>query len=117
MEHEQRVIIQFLCEEHASPEDIHARLEAQFADTTYGKRSLRRWCQYVRQGREDLHNEVRSGRPPIGFLDIRILALLDERRFHSDYSITQTVGVSQSSVLNHLLESHGMKISFPLDPA
>jgi hypothetical protein len=103
MEYGQRVIIRFLCKERFSPEYIYAHLEAQFGDTTYSEyseRSVRRWGQYVRQGREDLHDEVRSGRPPIDFLDIRILALPDEQPFHSAYSIAETLGLSHSIKVN-----------------
>jgi hypothetical protein len=51
-----------------------------------------------------------SGRPPIDFLDIRILASLDERRFHSAYSIVESLCVSHSTILSYLRESPGMKI-------
>jgi hypothetical protein len=84
MEYDQMVIIRFLCKGRVSPQDVHARLEAQFGYATYSEWSVGRWCQYVRQGREDLHAEVQSGGPPIDFLDIRILALLallDEQPF------------------------------------
>jgi hypothetical protein len=84
MESDQRVIIRFLCKQGIPAEDIHPRFEAQFGEDTYGPRRVRQWCQYVWQGREDLHDEVRLGRPPIEFLDIRILALLDQEHFHSD---------------------------------
>jgi hypothetical protein len=81
MEYDQRVIIRFLYKERFSPGDIHTCLEAQLGDAIYSERSIWGWCQYVLQGREGLRNEVRSGRPPIDFLDIRILALLDEQLF------------------------------------
>jgi hypothetical protein len=84
-----------------SPEDIHA---------SYGELSVRRWCRYVRQGCEDLHDEVWSGRPPTGFLDIQILALLDGQSFHSAYSNAEALCVSSSTILSHLRESLGMKI-------
>jgi hypothetical protein len=116
MEYDQRATIRFLCKERVSPEDIHAHLEAQFGDDTDSEQSIQRWCQYVRQGREDLHEEVQSGRPPIDFLDIRILALLDEQPFQSAYSIAETLDVSYSTILNRLRESLGMeKFSFRLD--
>jgi DNA-binding transcriptional ArsR family regulator len=111
MEYDQKVIVQFLCKERVSPEDIHARLEAEFGDATYteySERSVRRWCQYVRQGREDLH-EVQSGSPPIDFMNIRILALLDEQSFCSAYSITETLVVAHSTVLSHLRKSLAMR--------
>jgi DNA-binding transcriptional ArsR family regulator len=52
---------------------------------------------------------VQSGRPPIDFLHIRILALLDEQPFHSAYSIAEALRVTHSTVLSHLRESLGMK--------
>jgi hypothetical protein len=63
----------------------------------------------VRQGRENLYDEVRPGRPPIDFLDIGMLALLDEQPFHSAYLIDKALSVSRSTTLSHLRESLGMK--------
>jgi hypothetical protein len=68
MEYDQRVIIRFLRKGRISPEDIHIRLEAQFIDATYSERTVRQWCQYVPQGREDLHAQVPSDRLPTDFL-------------------------------------------------
>jgi hypothetical protein len=110
IEYDERVIIRFLCKEGVSPEDIHARPELQFRDATYSERSVRQQCQYVRQGREDLHDEARYGRPPIEFRHIRILALLDEQPLHSAYSIAEALCVSRSIILSHLQSSLGMKI-------
>jgi hypothetical protein len=109
MESDQRIIIRFLCKELVSPEDVHARLEAQFEDTTYREQSVRRCFQSVRQGSEDLHDEGRSGRPPIDFLEVRIPVFLGEQPFHSAYSIAEALGVSRSTILSHLPESLGMK--------
>jgi hypothetical protein len=111
MEHDQRVIIRFSCNDRVSPEEIHAHLEAQFGDATYSERSVRRSCQYVRQGREDFHDEVQSGRPGIDFdfRDVRILALPDEHPFDSAHSIVQALGVFHATILNHLQASLGME--------
>jgi DNA-binding MarR family transcriptional regulator len=54
---------------------------------------------------------VRPGRPPIDFLDIRILAVLGERPFHSASSIAEALGVSYSTILGHLRESLDLKIA------
>jgi hypothetical protein len=78
MELEQRIIIRFLDREHAKPRDIHARRSAHFDDATYSLRSVQRWYHYIRQGRELLDDESRSGRPPIGFLDIKIILSLEK---------------------------------------
>jgi biotin operon repressor len=53
---------------------------------------------------------VRSGRPLIDFLDIRILALLGDKPFHSAHSIAHALGISHSTILRHLRKSLGMKI-------
>jgi hypothetical protein len=44
MEYDQKVIIRFLYKKRVSPEDTHARPEAQFGDAPYSERSVRRWC-------------------------------------------------------------------------
>jgi hypothetical protein len=107
-EYDQRVIIRFLCKERVSPEDIHVRLEAQFGDATYSGRSIRRWYQYVRQGREDLHGEVRFRRSLIDFLDIRILALMDKQPFHSVDLIAEALWCFP---LNYRVSHFAMSIS------
>jgi hypothetical protein len=109
MGYDQRVIVRFLCKERVSPEDIHVCLEAQLGGAVHSDRSIGRWCQYVRQGRQDLRDEVWSGRPLINFFDSRILALLDEQPLHSAYSIAEALGSSHSTILSHLRESLGMK--------
>jgi hypothetical protein len=81
MEYHQRIIIRFLCKERVSPEAVHAHLEAQFENATYSKRRVGRWRQYVRQGCKDLDDDEGPGRPPNDFLDLRIMALLDESHF------------------------------------
>jgi hypothetical protein len=74
MEYEQRVIIRFHFQEDANADDIHRRLQAQFTDDAYSIRSVRRWCQFIRQRREDLHDDPRSGGPPIDFIDTKLLS-------------------------------------------
>jgi transcriptional antiterminator len=53
---------------------------------------------------------MQSGRLPIDFLNIRILALLDEQPFQSAYSIAEALCVSRLTILSHLRESLGMTI-------
>jgi hypothetical protein len=52
---------------------------------------------------------MRSGSPLIDFLDIQIMALLDEQPFHSAYSIVEALHVSHSTILSPLRESLGLK--------
>jgi hypothetical protein len=59
-----RVIFWFLLKETVNADDIQRRFQALFIDDTYGIRSVRCWCQFIRQRREDLHDDPRSGHPP-----------------------------------------------------
>jgi hypothetical protein len=107
MKYEQRVIIPFLLQEDANADDIHKRLQAQFTNDTHSIRSVRHscQCQFIRQGREDLHDNPRSGRPPIDFTDTKILSALEREPFHSAHSLTEVMGVSYSTVIRHLWDS------------
>jgi hypothetical protein len=102
MELEQRVIIRFLYREGA-----------RYPDPAFGTvwecrlqlASVQRWCLYLRQEREFLNDESRSGRSPIDFLDVQILSSLEKRPFRSAYSPSEVVNVSHAMILNHLRDS------------
>jgi hypothetical protein len=109
IEYEQRVVIRFLLQEDANMDNIHRRLQAQFTDNGYSIGSVRRWCQFIRQGREDIHDDPRSGHPPTDLVDTKILSTLKRRPFHSAYSLVEILSVSYSTILCHLLDSLGME--------
>jgi hypothetical protein len=77
----QRVIIRLLLKENANADDIHRRLQAQLTDDVDRIRSVRRWCQFIRQERENLHGDPMSGRLPIDRVDTKILPTLNRRPF------------------------------------
>jgi hypothetical protein len=110
MELEQQIFIPFRYREYTEPRDIHARLSAQFGDDAYSLRSVQRWCQYIRQGRELLDDEPRSGRLPIDFLHIQIISSLEKQPFHSAYSLAAIFDVLHTTILNHLRDSLEMKL-------
>jgi hypothetical protein len=93
MDFEQRVIIRFLFKKSVDTNDIHMRLLAKFRDEASSLRSVQRWCQYVLQLRELMHDEPRSGGPPVDFLDIQILSNLENYPFHSAYSLAEILKV------------------------
>jgi hypothetical protein len=99
MDFEQRVIIRFLSKEDVDATDIRTKLLAQFGDEAYSLRSVQRWCQDVRQGRELIQDEPGSGRPPVGFLEIEILSNLEKCPFHSAYSLADILKVSRAAIL------------------
>jgi hypothetical protein len=54
--------------------------------------------------------ESQSGRRPIDFHDIQILAYLEKQPLRSTYSPAEILNVSQTTLLNHLRDSLSMKL-------
>jgi hypothetical protein len=104
MDHDQRLIIKFLWNERAAACQIAARVQAQFVEHAYQLRTVRFWITEIRRGRQDLHDEIRSGRPPLDDLDGKILAILDKSPFEPAHSMAERLIVAYSTVLQYLRE-------------
>jgi hypothetical protein len=63
----------------------------------------------VRVGRQDLHAEIPTGRPPLDDIDAKILAIWNKSSFESARSIAEMLCVRHTTVLNHLHLSIGFK--------
>jgi hypothetical protein len=72
MEYDQRVIIRFLWNDGVDAHEIIHRRQAQFAEHTCQIRTVQFWITEIRIGRQDLHDEIRTGRPPLDCLDIKM---------------------------------------------
>jgi hypothetical protein len=106
---EQQVIIQFLHKEKVHPAEIHRRLARHDGLGTYSLRSVQHWCQLFDCGCQNLHNDPRSGRPPIDHLDAKIIPCLEREPFSSAYSLVEALNMSPATVLSRLHNSLGMK--------
>jgi hypothetical protein len=109
MQHDQRVIIRFLSNEEIADDEITTRLQAQFVEHAYKLRTVRFWIGEVQFGRQDLHDEIRTGRPPLDDIDAKFLAILNKSPFESARSIAERLRVSHAKVLNYLHLSIGFK--------
>jgi hypothetical protein len=107
MKYDQRVIIKFLWNERTDAHQIAAILQAQFAEHAYQLRTVQFWITEIQRGRQDLHDEIRRGRPPLDGLDAKILAVLNKSPFQSFSSTAERLAVSLSTVLQYFHESIG----------
>jgi hypothetical protein len=109
MSHEQQVIIQFLHKETVHPTQIHRILAAQDGLKTSSLQTVQHWRQLFDCGCQTLHNDPRSGKPPIDQLGAKIIACLEMGPFYSAYSLAEALDVSPAPVLSYLHNSLGMK--------
>jgi len=58
-------VIQFLQAENVRPSEIHRRLVAVYGELVMSAASIRKWCTMFRNGRTDVHDVERSGRPSV----------------------------------------------------
>jgi hypothetical protein len=109
MEYNQRVIIRFLWNDGIDANQITARLQAQFGEHVYKLRTVRFWIAEEGFGRQDLHDEIRTGTPPLDDLDAKIVTILDKSPFESTCSIAERLRLGYATVLEHLYLSIGFK--------
>ena len=58
-----RGVIRFLQAENVRPCEIHQRLVAVYGENVMNADSVRKWCTVFTNGRTDVHDAERSGRP------------------------------------------------------
>jgi hypothetical protein len=109
MEYDQRVIIRFLWNKEIDANQIAARLQTQFDEHAYKLRTVRFRIVGVWFGRQNLHDEIRTGRPSLDDLDAKTLAILDKSPFESVCSIAERLSVGHAIVFEHLHVSIGFK--------
>jgi hypothetical protein len=75
MGYEQRVVIKFLFNKRVDARQIAEKLRAQFYKDAYALRTAQFWITELQRGREDLHDEPRTGRPSAENLPTKIQEL------------------------------------------
>ena len=55
----------FLQAQNVRPSEIHRRLVAVYGEHVMNAASVRKWCTMFRNGRRDVHDAERSGRPSV----------------------------------------------------
>jgi len=60
---EQRSVIRFLCSEGVKPSEIYRIMKAQYGDSCLSQRRVYEWVERFQNGRQNVSDEHRSGRP------------------------------------------------------
>jgi len=58
-------VIWFLQAEYVRPSEIHRRLVAVYGEHVMNAASVQKWCTMFRNGRTDVRDAERSGRPSV----------------------------------------------------
>jgi hypothetical protein len=103
------VTIRFLQNDEIEASQITARIQAQFGEPVYKLPTVIFWIAEGQFDRQDLHDEIRTGRPPLHDLDAKNLAILDKSTFESAFAIAERLRIDCVTVLEHFPVSIGFK--------
>ncbi|KAJ4452238.1 hypothetical protein ANN_03756 [Periplaneta americana] len=82
---EVRSVIRFLNVRHLKPAEIYRQLKEVYGDTVTNERNVRKWCEMFNNGRTNVHDETRPGRPSLITEDLKTKVndrILQDRRAH-----------------------------------
>jgi hypothetical protein len=83
--------------EKADALEIADRVQKQFDEYAYQFRTVQFWIAEIARGRQDLHDKIRTGIPPLDDLDAEILAVLDKSPSKSAHSTIGTPCIAYST--------------------
>lgn len=109
---DKRAIIKFHVLLGRSPHEIHAVMQEALGDASPSYETIRRWVLSIREGKEDLDDEPRSGRPASAHSDdlvTKLEAAVREDRRITVRQLSDALGVSTGSVHSMLTEKIGMR--------
>jgi hypothetical protein len=94
MEYDQRMIIRFFWNNGIDVHEIAHKLQAQFDEHAYVLQTVGLSVVEVWLGRQDFHDEILIGRPPLDDLDVKILTIFDKYPFELACSRSETLGIA-----------------------
>jgi transposase len=68
---EVRSVIRFLNAQNVRAIDIHRQITAVYGEGVMNESSVRKWCRIFNEGRTNVHDEERSGRPSLNTEDLK----------------------------------------------
>jgi transposase len=70
-------VIKFLNSKNIRPAEIYRQVRGVYGENAVSYGMVRRWCRMSSEGRTHVHNDDRSGRPPLVTADL--LAQVNEK--------------------------------------
>ncbi|KAJ4436350.1 hypothetical protein ANN_18981 [Periplaneta americana] len=105
---EVRSVIRFLNARHLKPAEIYRQLKEVYGDTVMNERNVRKWCKMFNNGRTNVHNETRPGRPSLITEDLKTKVndrILQDRRTSLDELHIAFPDISRS-LLGEIVSQH-----------
>ncbi|KAJ9598719.1 hypothetical protein L9F63_010605 [Diploptera punctata] len=83
---EQRSVVRFLWAKGHKPSEIHRDMRGVYGDDCMDRSNVSRWCTFFQEGRVNLSDSPRSGRPTTAAIPQNVrgieAAILNDRRVH-----------------------------------
>ncbi|KAJ4445791.1 hypothetical protein ANN_12476 [Periplaneta americana] len=104
---EVRSVIRFLNARHLKPAEIYRQLKEVYGDTVMNERNVRKWCEMFNNGRTNVHDETRPGRPSLITEDLKtkVDRILQDRRTSLDELHIAFPNISRS-LLGEIVSQH-----------
>ena len=105
--YEQRSVIRFLWSKGPTPIEIHRGMQPTYGEMCLALRSVRWWCSEFENGRENLNDNERAGRPRVSVTDrntARVGAMEKTDRLVRIKDIAQELDISFGSAFNIIHE-------------
>ena len=106
---ETRAVIRFLALLEIDNSVMLNLMEKAYGDSSPCIETIRKWAKRFQQGRSDITDNQRSGRPEIENLKEKVLKKLEEQPFASARSISQDLNVSYGTIHNVLTNQLHLK--------
>lgn len=102
MEVEQRSVIFYYRRKGKSLNQIKTKLDNVYGDKSLNINTIKYWIRQFKLGRYDPIDQCNGGKPPLDFIDAKIMSALDKEPFHSTYTLSETVDIPRTTIIDHL---------------
>jgi histone-lysine N-methyltransferase SETMAR len=106
---EQRAVVRFLTLKWLNPQQIYSELESVYHEDALAMPTVYKWHARFRDGRTELSDDPRSGRPRKSDLAEAIFSMLEERPFSSCKCLARHFRVAKATCLRILRDELGLQ--------